>query len=166
MSCIPVWTPSLLMRLITQVTSLDTSSFLLKIFPRSGFFNFGNKWKSGGLNPPDLSNQTNQQRRRPDRTTRLAQMLDRCKKSQWRLHWGPINVFCKINSFLKRKHTVCRTSEMTHVVCLHVHNEWSSLSAWSKKERWISRIEPSTILFLSFSSGCRLVKSDSAWPWK
>jgi hypothetical protein len=24
-------------------------------------------------------------------------------------------VFCKINSFLKRKHTVCRTSEMTHV---------------------------------------------------
>jgi hypothetical protein len=28
---------------------------------------------------------------------------------------GPVNVFCKINSFLKRKHTVCRTSEMTHV---------------------------------------------------
>jgi hypothetical protein len=36
-SCIPVWTPSLLMRLITQVTSLDTSMFL-KRFPRSGFF--------------------------------------------------------------------------------------------------------------------------------
>jgi hypothetical protein len=33
----PVWTPSLLMRLITQVTSLDTSSMLLKRFPRSGF---------------------------------------------------------------------------------------------------------------------------------
>jgi hypothetical protein len=32
------WTPSLLMRLITQVTSLDTSSMLLKRFPRSGFF--------------------------------------------------------------------------------------------------------------------------------
>jgi hypothetical protein len=28
----------------------------------------------------------------------------------------PVNVFCKINSFLKRKHTVCRTSEMTHVL--------------------------------------------------
>jgi hypothetical protein len=35
-SCIPVWTLSLLMRLITQVTSLDTSSTLLKRFPRSG----------------------------------------------------------------------------------------------------------------------------------
>jgi hypothetical protein len=40
---------SLLMRLITQVTSLDTSSVLLKLFPWSGFFNFGNKSKSGGL---------------------------------------------------------------------------------------------------------------------
>jgi hypothetical protein len=34
-SCIPVWTPSFLMRLITQVTSLDTSLVLLKRFPRS-----------------------------------------------------------------------------------------------------------------------------------
>jgi hypothetical protein len=42
------------MRLITQVTSLDTSSMLLKRFPRSGFFNFGNKSKSGGLSPPDF----------------------------------------------------------------------------------------------------------------
>jgi hypothetical protein len=56
-----------------------------------------------------------QQRRRPDRNTRLAQTLDHCDKAQWRLHWRPVNVFCKINSFLKRKHTVCRTSEMTHV---------------------------------------------------
>jgi len=47
--CIPVRTPSFLMRLITRVTSLDTSSVLLKRFPRSGFFNFGNKSKSGGL---------------------------------------------------------------------------------------------------------------------
>jgi hypothetical protein len=31
-SCIPVWTPSFLMCLITQVTSLDTSSMLLKRF--------------------------------------------------------------------------------------------------------------------------------------
>jgi hypothetical protein len=38
-----------LMCLITQVTSLDTSSMLVKHFPRSGFFNFGNKPKSGGL---------------------------------------------------------------------------------------------------------------------
>jgi hypothetical protein len=53
-SCIPVWTPSLLMRLITHVISLDTSSMLLKRFPRSGFFNFGNKSKSGGLSPPDF----------------------------------------------------------------------------------------------------------------
>jgi hypothetical protein len=30
-------------------------------------------------------------------------------------YWRPVNVFCKINSFLKRKHTVCRTFEMTHV---------------------------------------------------
>jgi hypothetical protein len=42
------------MRLITQVTSLDTSSMLLKRFPRSGFFNFGNKSKSGGLSPTDF----------------------------------------------------------------------------------------------------------------
>jgi hypothetical protein len=44
------------MRLITQVTSLDTSSMLLKRFrfPLSGFFNFGNKSKSGGLSPPDF----------------------------------------------------------------------------------------------------------------
>jgi hypothetical protein len=48
-SCVPVWTPSLLMRLITRVTSLDTSSMLRKRFPQSGFFNFGNKSKSGGL---------------------------------------------------------------------------------------------------------------------
>jgi hypothetical protein len=38
-----------LMRLITQVTSLDTSSMLLKRFPWSGFFNLGNKSKSDGL---------------------------------------------------------------------------------------------------------------------
>jgi hypothetical protein len=49
-SCIPVRTPSMLMRLITRVTSLDTSSMLLKRFPRSVFFlNFWNKSKSGGL---------------------------------------------------------------------------------------------------------------------
>jgi hypothetical protein len=48
-SCIPVRTPSLLLRLITRVTSLDTSSILLKRFPRSGFFNFGKKSKSGGF---------------------------------------------------------------------------------------------------------------------
>jgi len=36
------------MRLITPLTSLDTS-MLLKRFPRSGFFNFGNKSKAGGL---------------------------------------------------------------------------------------------------------------------
>jgi hypothetical protein len=41
-SCIPVRTPSLLMRLITRVTSLDTSTMLLKPFPRSGFSNFRN----------------------------------------------------------------------------------------------------------------------------
>jgi hypothetical protein len=35
--------------------------------------------------------------------------------AQWILHWRPVNVFCKINSFLKRKHTVCRTFGMTHV---------------------------------------------------
>jgi hypothetical protein len=27
----------------------------------------------------------------------------------------PVNVFCKINSFLKRKRTVCRTFGMAHV---------------------------------------------------
>jgi hypothetical protein len=36
-SCIPLWTPSLLMRLVTQVPSLDTSSMLLKRFPRFQF---------------------------------------------------------------------------------------------------------------------------------
>jgi len=48
-SCIAVRTPSLLMRLITRATSLDTFSMLLKRFPRCGFFNFGNKSKAGGL---------------------------------------------------------------------------------------------------------------------
>jgi hypothetical protein len=47
--CIPISTPSFLMSLITQVTSLDISSMFLKRFPRSGFFNFGNKSKSVGL---------------------------------------------------------------------------------------------------------------------
>jgi hypothetical protein len=36
----------------TQVTSLHTSSMLLKRFPWSGFFNFGNKSQSGG--PDDV----------------------------------------------------------------------------------------------------------------
>ena len=67
-------------------------------------------------NEVTLSNQTHQQRRRPDRNTWLAQTLDHCDKAQWRLHWRPVNVFCKINSFLKRKRTVCRTFEMTHVL--------------------------------------------------
>jgi hypothetical protein len=68
-----------------------------------------------GVKWDDLSNQTHQQRRLSDRNTRLAQTLDRCNKAQRRLHWRPINIFCKINSFLKRKYTVCRTFEMIHV---------------------------------------------------
>jgi hypothetical protein len=55
-----------------------------------------------------LSNHTHQQRRRPNRNTILSLTLDRCDKAQWRLHWRSVNVFCKINSFLKRKHTVYR----------------------------------------------------------
>ena len=39
----------LLIGLITWVTSLDTFSMLLKRFPRSSFFSFGNKSNSGGL---------------------------------------------------------------------------------------------------------------------
>jgi hypothetical protein len=101
-----------------------------------------NKSKSGGLSQPEVelfpklkkslrgksfrsieevsnevtvSNPTYQQRRRPDRNTRLAQTLNRCDKAQWRLRWRYVNIFCKINSILKRKHTVCRTFEMTHV---------------------------------------------------
>ena len=70
----------------------------------------------GGALWGDPSNPPHQQQRRPDRNTRLAQMLDCCDKAQWRLYRRPVNVFCKINSFLKRKHTVCRTFEMTHVV--------------------------------------------------
>jgi hypothetical protein len=42
--------------------------------------------------------------------------LDCCNKAQWRWHWRSVNVFSKINLFLKRKRTVCRTFEMTHVV--------------------------------------------------
>jgi hypothetical protein len=49
------------------------------------------------------------------RNTRHTQTLDRCDKAQWRFLWRPVNVFCKINSFLKRKYTVCRTFEMIHV---------------------------------------------------
>jgi hypothetical protein len=41
--------------------------------------------------------------------------------------WRPVNVFCKINSFLKRKHTVCRTSEMTHVCIAMRHSRLSPL---------------------------------------
>jgi hypothetical protein len=37
-----------------RVTSLDTSSMVLKHFPRSGFFNFGNRSKYIGLSPPDF----------------------------------------------------------------------------------------------------------------
>jgi hypothetical protein len=48
-SCIPIRTPSLFMRPITRVILLDTSSMLLKRFPWSDFFNFGNKSKAGGL---------------------------------------------------------------------------------------------------------------------
>jgi hypothetical protein len=32
----------------------DYSSMLLKLFPRSGFINFGNRSKTGGLSPPDF----------------------------------------------------------------------------------------------------------------
>ena len=66
------------------------------------------------------SNQIHQQRRRPDRNTRLAQKLDPCDKAQWRLHWRPVNVFCKINLFLKKKRTVFRTFEMTRVYIYRV----------------------------------------------
>jgi hypothetical protein len=48
-SWIAARTSSLLMHLITRVTSTDTSSLLLKRFPWSRFFNFGNKSKSGRL---------------------------------------------------------------------------------------------------------------------
>ena len=48
-SCIPVMTPSLLMRLITRVNSLDNFSMLMWRFPRSSFFSFGNKSKARGL---------------------------------------------------------------------------------------------------------------------
>jgi hypothetical protein len=53
-SCIPVWTPSLLMCLITQVTPLDTSSMLLKRFPRSGFFKFWEQVKVWWAEPTRL----------------------------------------------------------------------------------------------------------------
>jgi hypothetical protein len=51
--------------------------------------------------------------------------LDLCDKAQWRLHRRPVNVFCKINSFLKRKHTVCRTFEnkCTHVVAIDLYTQ-------------------------------------------
>jgi len=45
----PVRMPLLLILLITRVTSLDTTSMLLKRFPCNGFFNFGNKSKAGEL---------------------------------------------------------------------------------------------------------------------
>jgi hypothetical protein len=42
------------MRLITLVTSLDTSSMLLKRFPWSNFFSFGNKSMSADMSLPDF----------------------------------------------------------------------------------------------------------------
>ena len=36
----------------------------------------------------------------------LPKRWDCCDKAQQRLHWRPVNVFCKINSFLKRKCSV------------------------------------------------------------
>jgi hypothetical protein len=168
------------MCLITQVTSLDTSSMLLKWFLR-------NKSKSGGLSPPDfdlspklkkplrgnrfrsieeVSNEVIwvirriKKRRRPDRNTRLSQTLDHCDKARWRLHWRPVKVFCKINSFLKRKNSVCRTFEMTHVCNIH-HASWTHRSCrelpaaveytWS----FVSRIVPH---FLRFKK-CRILSS-------
>jgi hypothetical protein len=133
-SFISVMRPSLLMRLITQATSLDTSSMLLKRFPRSGFIR--NNSKSGGLSPPDF--ELFPKLKKPLRAKRfrnteevfnevtyvirhtnnegvqtgiqeLSQTLDHCDKAQWRLYWKPVNLFCKIDSFLKRKHTLCRT---------------------------------------------------------
>ena len=62
--------------------------------------------------------------------------MDRCDKAQWRLHWRPVNVFCKINSFLKRKCTVCRTFEMTHV--FHCCRLW--ISAWTLTGHTVAKL--------------------------
>jgi len=37
-------------------------------------------------------------------------------KAQWRLHWRTVNVFCEINSFLKRKRKLCRSFEMDPLI--------------------------------------------------
>jgi hypothetical protein len=87
---------------------------------------FSQNWRNHSVG--NLSNQTHQQRRPPDRNTRLAQTLDRCNKAQWRLHWRLVNVFCKINSFLKRKHTVCRTSWNDPIILLFKAHIWQNNS--------------------------------------
>jgi hypothetical protein len=61
--------------------------------------------------------------------------LDHCDKAQWR----PVNVFCKINSFLKRKYKVCRTSEMTHV--FHSYRFEEKRQLWRPRRRRDEEIE-------------------------
>jgi hypothetical protein len=63
-------------------------------FPTECFLQFWEQVKSGGLS------------------------CGGCDKAKRILHGRPVKVFCKLNSLLKRKHAVCRTSEMTHVLSL------------------------------------------------
>jgi hypothetical protein len=95
------------MRLITQVTSLDTSSMLLKCFPRSGFFNFGNKSKSGGLSINNEGVQTGI-RDLPKRWTDVIKQKENYIE-------GLKMYYKKKKKILKRKHSVCRISEMTRL---------------------------------------------------
>ena len=83
------------------------------------------------------------------------------------------NFFCKINSFLKRKRTVCRTFEMAHVFYLNnlgVSHSESNGRVWN--EYWIGRgVEGSSNNLISLAipefawrhSG-KVRKVQSQWP--
>jgi hypothetical protein len=62
-------------------------------------------------------------------------------------------LFCEINSFLKRKHTVCRTSEMTHeLAVLLVGLRGIQYSLWDMSPAEKSSVSFVKSLFFSASS--------------
>ena len=68
--------------------SPDTSPPDFDLFPKLKKPLRGKRFRSiqKVCNEVTPSNKTQQQRRRRDRNTRLAQTLDRCDEAQWRLH--------------------------------------------------------------------------------
>ena len=77
----------------------------------------------------EVTNEVNRVMRRISNTGVLTgiqefpQTLDRCDKSQWRLHWRPVNVFCEINIVFKEK-------------TYSVHNFWNDPRMYQTTRRY------------------------------